>query len=75
DDRIGGGHPEWLFEAWDNLYRRYAQAIDATDRDDRDFLQDFWYPDVEDGLHGVYWVEQCVKSAEAGSQWVDFTLP
>ena len=32
DDRIGGGHPEGLFEAWANLYRRYAQAIDATDR-------------------------------------------
>ena len=75
DDRIGGGHPEGLFEAWANLYRRYAQAIDATDRDDRAFLQDFWYPDVEAGLHGVYWVEQCVKSADAGSQWVDFTLP
>ncbi|MBK4527546.1 oxidoreductase, partial [Klebsiella pneumoniae] len=67
--------PEGLFEAWANLYRRYAQAIDATDRDDRAFLQDFWYPDVEAGLHGVYWVEQCVKSADAGSQWVDFTLP
>ncbi|MEB6125942.1 Gfo/Idh/MocA family oxidoreductase [Klebsiella pneumoniae] len=75
DDRIGGGHPEGLFEAWANLYRRYAQAIDATVRDDRAFLQDFWYPDVEAGLHGVYWVEQCVKSADAGSQWVDFTLP
>ena len=75
DDRIGGGHPEGLFEAWANLYRRYAQAIDATDRDDRAFLQDFWYPDVEAGLHGVYWVEQCVKSADAGSQWVDFSLP
>jgi hypothetical protein len=48
-------------------------AIDAMDRDDRAFLQDFWYPDVEAGLHGVYWVEQCVKSADAGSQWVDFT--
>jgi hypothetical protein len=24
DDRIGGGHPEGLFEAWANLYRRYA---------------------------------------------------
>jgi hypothetical protein len=35
---------------------------------------DFWYPDVEAGLHGVYWVEQCVKSADAGSQWVDFNL-
>lgn len=72
DDRIGGGHPEGLFEAWANLYRRYAIAIDAMDREDLAFLETFWYPDVEAGLHGVYWVAQCVKSADAGGQWVDF---
>ncbi|MGF7449670.1 gfo/Idh/MocA family oxidoreductase, partial [Klebsiella michiganensis] len=66
------GHPEGLFEAWANLYRRYAIAIDAMDRGDQAFLETFWYPDVEAGLHGVYWVEQCVKSADAGGQWVDF---
>ncbi|MEG3111417.1 Gfo/Idh/MocA family oxidoreductase [Pantoea sp. T14] len=72
DDRIGGGHPEGLFEAWSNLYHRFAQAIDATDRGDSAFLQDFWYPDVHAGLMGVRWVEQCVKSADAGAVWVDF---
>ena len=24
EDRIGGGHAEGLFEAWSNLYRRFA---------------------------------------------------
>ena len=72
DDRIGGGHPEGLFEAWSNLYHRFAQAIDATDRGDSAFLQDFWYPDIHAGLMGVRWVEQCVKSADAGAVWVDF---
>jgi predicted dehydrogenase len=27
DDRIGAGHPEGLFEAWSNLYYRFAMAI------------------------------------------------
>ncbi|MEZ3416343.1 Gfo/Idh/MocA family oxidoreductase [uncultured Pantoea sp.] len=71
DDRIGGGHPEGLFEAWSNLYRRFALAMDATDRGDHAFLQDFWYPDVHAGLMGVRWVEQCVKSADAGAVWVE----
>ncbi|CCP08939.1 oxidoreductase [Erwinia amylovora MR1] len=31
EDRIGGGHPEGLFEAWANWYRRFAIATDATD--------------------------------------------
>ena len=32
EDRIGAGHPEGLFEAWSNLYSRFAQAMDACDR-------------------------------------------
>lgn len=34
EDRIGGGHPEGLFEAWANWYHRFAIATDATDRGD-----------------------------------------
>jgi len=73
-DRIGGGHPEGLFEAWSNLYRRFALAMDASDRGDQAFLKDFWYPDVRAGQLGVNWVEHCVKSADAGSEWVEFTV-
>jgi len=71
EDRIGGGHTEGLFDAWSNLYRRFAQAFAASDRGDAAFLQGFWYPDVHAGLAGVRWVEQCVKSAEAGAVWVE----
>ncbi|ADP10742.1 Oxidoreductase [Erwinia sp. Ejp617] len=41
EDRISGGRPEGLFEAWSNLYRRFAIATDATDRGDRALL-DGW---------------------------------
>lgn len=72
EDRIGGGHPEGLFEAWSNLYRRFAIAMDATDRDDQQTLSNTWYPDVHAGVEGVKWVEYCVKSADAGAVWVDY---
>ena len=36
DDHISVGHPEGLFEAWANLYGRFAQAMEATDRGDTD---------------------------------------
>ncbi|CCG89038.1 Gfo/Idh/MocA family protein [Erwinia piriflorinigrans] len=72
EDRISGGHAEGLFEAWSNLYRRFAIAMDATDRDDSALLADFWYPDVHAGVAGVQWVERCVESADAGAIWVDF---
>ncbi|QHA89404.1 Gfo/Idh/MocA family protein [Serratia rhizosphaerae] len=73
DDRIGGGHAEGLFEAWSNLYRRFAVAMDASDRHDEALLKDFWYPDVNAGVMGVRWVENCVRSADNGASWVAFS--
>lgn len=72
DDRIGAGHPEGLFEAWSNLYWRFAVAMDAANRNDKEFLKDFWYPDINAGFEGVRWVENCVRSADNGSVWVDY---
>ncbi|MCH4187868.1 MAG: Gfo/Idh/MocA family oxidoreductase [Megasphaera sp.] len=69
DDRIGGGHPEGLFEAWSNLYTRFAIAIDKTERGE---TVDFWYPDIHAGVLGVQWVEKCVESAANDAAWVEF---
>lgn len=68
-DRIGAGHPEGLFEAWANLYSRFAQAIDRREHGE---VIDFWYPGVHAGVLGVKWVEKCVESAENGASWVDY---
>ena len=69
EDRIGAGPPEGLFEAWSNLYSRFAQAMDACDRGEN---VEFWYPNVHAGAEGVRWVENCVQSADQGAQWVDY---
>lgn len=75
EDRIGGGHAEGLFEAWANLYRRFAVAMDAVNNGTEDQIKeygDFWYPDVEAGAQGVKWIEKCVESADNGAVWVPF---
>jgi len=72
EDRIGAGHPEGLFEAWSNLYARFALAMDAADRGDTQALQNIRFPDVHAGVEGVRWVENCVRSADAGGVWVDY---
>lgn len=69
EDRIGGGHPEGLFEAWSNLYARFAEAIVAKEQGK---TYDFWYPDIHAGVEGVRWVEKCVQSADLGGVWVDY---
>jgi predicted dehydrogenase len=73
DDRIGAGHPEGLFEAWSNLYLRFAMAMDATDRGDAQALREIRYPDIHAGIEGVRWVENCVRSADNGEIWVKYT--
>ncbi len=69
EDRIGGGHPEGLFEAWSNLYSRFAQAMTAADQGK---TADLCYPDIHAGVEGVRWVENCVRSADSGAVWVDY---
>ncbi|WP_163029251.1 Gfo/Idh/MocA family protein, partial [Pseudomonas viridiflava] len=72
DDRIGGGHPEGLFEAWSNLYYRFALAMNATTRGDAATLQALRYPDINAGVEGVRWVQRCVESADQGGIWIDY---
>jgi predicted dehydrogenase len=67
DDRIGAGHPEGLFEAWSNLYQRFAAAMRGVSSG-----PSLRYPDIRAGVEGVRWVENCVRSADAGGVWVDY---
>jgi predicted dehydrogenase len=72
DDRIGGGHPEGLFESWSTLYERFARAIEAAKDGAPDRVAGMRYPGVEAGVQGVRWVENCVRSADLGGIWVDY---
>ena len=71
EDRIGGGHAEGLFEAWANLYRRFALAIEGMSKGEAEY-GDFWYPNAEAGLAGVKWIEKCVEPANNGEVWVKY---
>ncbi|MCE6952707.1 Gfo/Idh/MocA family oxidoreductase [Cereibacter sphaeroides] len=69
DDRIGTGHPEGLFEAWANLYDRFALAMEAGDEGRPAPVH---YPGIAAGVEGVRWVAACVRSADQGGVWVDY---
>ena len=71
-DRMGALHTEGLGDSWANIYLWIAQAIDAKKRGDEAFLKTHHYPGIEAGTEGVRWLENCVRSAEGGSVWVDF---
>jgi predicted dehydrogenase len=70
-ERVGGGHPAGYFDAWANVYRRFALAMSGEPQA-REHLAGQWYPTVEDGLAGVRFNLRCAESADAGSTWVNF---
>lgn len=73
DERLGALHAEGLFDSWANIYLKFAHAIDAKKRGDEEALNNLVYPSIDDGIEGIIWVENCVKSADSGSSWVDFS--
>lgn len=71
-ERMGALHTEGLGDSWANIYLRIAQAIEAKNNGDDQALNELIYPGIKAGTDGVRWLENCVKSADAGSVWVNF---
>lgn len=72
DERLGALHTEGLAESWANNYLKFAIAISATQRGDSKTLEALVYPDINAGAEGVRWIENCVRSADSGSGWVNY---
>lgn len=72
DERLGALHTEGLAESWANIYLKFAIAISARQRGDQQTLDTLIYPDIDAGLEGVRWIENCVRSADNGSTWVNY---
>jgi predicted dehydrogenase len=73
DERLGALHTDGLIESWSNIYLKFAIAMDAKNRGDEATLKALIYPGIDAGIDGIRWIQNCVKSADAGSVWVDFT--
>ncbi|ORM71134.1 Gfo/Idh/MocA family protein [Pantoea rwandensis] len=72
DERLGALHTEGLAESWANIYLKFAIAISAKQRGDNETLNNLVYPDINAGIEGVRWLENCVRSADNGSTWVNY---
>jgi predicted dehydrogenase len=72
--RMPSGHPEGLFAAWANIYEAFCNTIknkaQGNPQDDMEI-----FPTAYDGARGVKFVQDCVKSSEADSAWVDGAAP
>jgi predicted dehydrogenase len=70
--RTPGGHPEGYLEAFANIYRNFsltlAARIDGTEaaKEAADF------PNVDDGIRGMTFIDTVVASAQSDKKWTEF---
>jgi predicted dehydrogenase len=68
--RIPSGHPEGYLEAFATLYAEIAQAIRAARKGGPKADEASHFPTLDDGLHGVAFIEAVVASSVRGGRWV-----
>jgi len=70
--RLPGGHPEGVLEAFANVYCDAFDAIVQRATGQRAELRRTIYPNVYDGLEGVWFVQQCLASHRDQGSWRAF---
>lgn len=70
--RVPGGHPEGYIEAFANIYKNMAYAINQRKENlpiDPAYLD---FPTVHDGVRGMRFIERAIESAASATKWTKF---
>jgi predicted dehydrogenase len=73
--RLPSGHPEAFFEAFANIYRAAYDDMILRATGKSFERRDTIYPNVFDGVEGMYFIEQCVASSAAAGHWLPLKHP
>ncbi|QDU98357.1 Gfo/Idh/MocA family protein [Lignipirellula cremea] len=68
--RLPAGHPEGFFEAFANVYRSAYDAMALRASGQEFEKQATVYPNVNDGVEGMYFIQQCVASSNDNGAWL-----
>lgn len=68
--RLPSGHPEGYLEAFANIYRNFAFAIRAKAKGEKLNTDIYDFPDVNDGVTGMDFIDKVVESSEKRNQWI-----
>jgi predicted dehydrogenase len=68
--RLPSGHPEAFFEAFGNVYRSAYDAMVARATGGKFEKVNTIYPNVNDGVEGMYFIQQCVASSQENGAWL-----
>jgi predicted dehydrogenase len=73
--RLPSGHPEAFFEAFANVYRAAFDAMAEVATTGKTERTNTVYPNIHDGVEGMYFIEQSVASSKAGGAWLPLKHP
>lgn len=73
--RLPSGHPEAFFEAFGNVYRSAFDAMIARATGEAFEKRDTIYPNVYDGVEGMFFIQQCVASSAENGAWLPMKHP
>ncbi|NBX28999.1 gfo/Idh/MocA family oxidoreductase [bacterium] len=73
--RLPSGHPEAFFEAFANVYRAGFDAMVEAATGGSPEREDTIYPNIHDGVEGMYFIEQSVASSKADGAWLPLKHP
>lgn len=68
--RLPAGHPEAFFEAFANVYRFAYDAMVERSEGKKFATVDTIYPNVNDGVEGMFFIQQCVESSKQNGAWL-----
>lgn len=66
--RLPYGHPEGFYEAFANIYRDFMQHV--LERKLGQAESQHFYPNAEDGVRGLLFVDACLESQAKNNIWV-----
>jgi predicted dehydrogenase len=72
--RTPGGHPEGYLEAFANLYRNFALALNARLEGKQIDDSIIEFTSAEHGVRGMAFIEHVVENSEGGEKWSPFII-
>ena len=70
--RLPSGHPEAFFEAFANNYYNFAETVRARITRTKPDPLALDFPNVDDGLRGMLFIETVLASAKSKQKWIAF---
>ncbi len=72
--RLPAGHPEGYLEAFANIYVEFHKAVKDHQNGSLKEISEYDFPNVEDGIRGMAFVDTMVASNKSDKKWTEFIL-